>query len=111
MDDKLMAVLDAYHERMEEEQKQRGEGPPTGAPGDWHDRQLLAVGPETGRLINIIARSLAAPSILEIGTSYGYSGLWLADAARATGGRLTTLELKEYIAIFKCARLQLCWEL
>jgi predicted O-methyltransferase YrrM len=64
--------------------------------GDWRDQVLLAVGPETGRLINILARSLKSPNILELGTSYGYSGIWLADAARETGGRLTTMELQDY---------------
>src|SRR6185503_13813906 len=59
------------------------------------DRQLLAVGPDTGRLINILARSLKAPTILELGTSYGYSGIWLAEAARAAGGRVITMELSE----------------
>jgi predicted O-methyltransferase YrrM len=64
--------------------------------GDWSDQVLLAVGPDSGRLINILARSLTAPNMLELGTSYGYSGIWLADAARATGGRLTTMELQDY---------------
>ncbi len=96
MDDKITAVLDAYHERMRAEQKQRAEGPPPGAGADWRDRHLLAVGPETGRLINILAKSFKAPNILEIGTSYGYSGIWLAEAARASGGRLTTMELQDY---------------
>jgi predicted O-methyltransferase YrrM len=57
------------------------------------DALLLPVGPESGRLINILARSMKAPNILELGTSFGYSGIWLADAARATGGRLVTMEL------------------
>jgi predicted O-methyltransferase YrrM len=100
MDDRMTAVLDAYHERMREEQESRRDRPagggPSGGPDDWRDRQLLAVGPETGRLINIIARSLQAPTILELGTSYGYSGIWLADAARASGGRLITMELQDY---------------
>jgi predicted O-methyltransferase YrrM len=101
MDDRMTAVLDAYHERMREERESRrdrppGSGSPGGGPDDWRDRQLLAVGPETGRLINIIARSLQAPTILELGTSYGYSGIWLADAARASGGRLITMELQDY---------------
>ena len=60
------------------------------------DQLLLAVGPETGRLLNILARSLAKPNILELGTSYGYSGIWLAEAARARGGRVTTMELADY---------------
>jgi predicted O-methyltransferase YrrM len=95
MDDKVKAVLEAYHARMREEEKVMRAPPATGA-GDWRDKVLLAVGPETGRLINILARSLKAPTILELGTSYGYSGIWLAEAARATGGRLITMELQDY---------------
>jgi len=96
MNEKVMAVLDAYHERMREEDRRRREAPPMGGLDDWRDQVLLAVGPDTGKLINILARSLSAPNILEIGTSYGYSGIWLAEAAQATGGRLTTLELQDY---------------
>jgi predicted O-methyltransferase YrrM len=95
MDDKVKAVLEAYHARMRDEEKVMRAPPATG-PGDWRDKVLLAVGPETGRLINILARSLKAPTILELGTSYGYSGIWLAEAARATGGRLITMELQDY---------------
>ncbi|MHB8284616.1 MAG: O-methyltransferase [Caulobacteraceae bacterium] len=93
MDDKINAVLDAYHERMREERSQPRELRPDVRHTERDDR-LLAVGPETGRLINIIARSLNAPTILEIGTSFGYSGIWLAEAARASGGRLITMELQ-----------------
>jgi predicted O-methyltransferase YrrM len=94
MDDKISAVLDVYHERIGRERAERSKGQPTEA--GWRDQQLLAVGPETGQLINILARSFQAPNILEIGTSYGYSGIWLGEAARASGGRLTTLELQDY---------------
>ena len=94
MDEKMQAVLDAYHVRMREEEKLReGQGP---RGQDWRDRSLLAVGPESGRLINIVARRLEAPTMLELGTSYGYSGIWLGDAARASGGRLITMELQDY---------------
>ena len=41
-----------------------------------------------------------APTILELGTSYGYSGIWLAEAARASGGRLITMELHDYKSDF-----------
>ena len=97
MDDKVSAVLATYHQRMRDEYAQMRSGAARGR-GDenWIDRVLLAVGPETGQLINILAGSLKAPNILEIGTSYGYSGIWLADAARAAGGRLTTMELQDY---------------
>ena len=94
MDDKATAVLELYHQRMRDEGERMRSG--RMGEGDWRDKVLLAVGPDSGQLINILARSLKAPNILELGTSYGYSGIWLADAARATGGRLTTMELQDY---------------
>ena len=66
-----------------------------GSFGQIIDEVLLSVGAESGRLINILAKSLEAPTILELGTSFGYSGIWLAEAARASGGRLVTMELSE----------------
>ena len=38
--------------------------------------------------------------ILEIGTSYGYSTVWLAEAAKANGGIVITLENDEMKADF-----------
>jgi predicted O-methyltransferase YrrM len=96
MDHKVKAVLEAYHARMREEDKARHEAHATPRVSDWRDKALLAVGPDTGQLINILARSFKAPTILELGTSYGYSGIWLAEAARATGGRVITMELQDY---------------
>jgi predicted O-methyltransferase YrrM len=97
MDEKILAVLDEYHQRLREE-RELWQGAPTlpGQSADFHNHMLLAVGPDSGRFINILAKSLNAPNILELGTSYGYSGIWLAEAARATGGRLTTMELHDY---------------
>jgi predicted O-methyltransferase YrrM len=62
------------------------------------DEFVLPIGPDTGRVLNILIKSANARSILEVGTSYGYSTLWLADAARHTGGRVTSLELADYKA-------------
>ena len=100
MDGKVVAVLEFYHKRMQEEAEQRHERPAPGEGGSWRDQVLLAVGPETGQLINILASSLRAPHILEVGTSYGYSGIWLAEAARKAGGRVTTMELQDYKATY-----------
>ena len=55
-------------------------------------KRMLNITPDTGRLLWILIRSTRATRILEVGTSNAYSTLWLADAARATGGRVTTLE-------------------
>lgn len=46
----------------------------------------------TGVLLNTFVKMMNAQNVLEIGTSNGYSGLWLAKALKETGGRLTTIE-------------------
>jgi predicted O-methyltransferase YrrM len=51
----------------------------------------IAVAPNQGKLLNLLARLAGARSILEIGTLGGYSTIWLARALPA-GGRLITLE-------------------
>jgi len=56
-------------------------------------RRMLNITPETGRLLWIMVRAARATRILEVGTSNAYSTIWLADAARETGGRVITLEL------------------
>jgi predicted O-methyltransferase YrrM len=57
------------------------------------DERLLAIGPEAGALLAQMIKSLNSKSILELGTSYGYSTLWLADAARAVRGRVVSIDL------------------
>lgn len=49
------------------------------------------VGPHEGHFLAILARSIGARRILELGTATGYSGLWLVDAL--PDARLTTIEL------------------
>lgn len=92
-DEKIQAVLDVYHERMKHEPSS-----PTAdmSREEWRSSVLLAVGPDAGRFIYLLAKSLSAPNILEVGTSFGYSGIWLAAAARKSGGRVTTLELEAH---------------
>ena len=47
---------------------------------------------KTGVLINMFIKMMNIKSALEIGTSNGYSGLWISKALKETGGRLTTIE-------------------
>lgn len=49
--------------------------------------------PESGQFLSMLIRSQQSKSILEIGTSTGYSTLWLAEAARQTQAMITTLEI------------------
>jgi len=55
--------------------------------------KVWIVGPETGRLLHLLVRVVAPKVILEIGTSVGYSALWMASAlAQNGGGALWTIE-------------------
>lgn len=47
---------------------------------------------KTGVLINTFIKMMNIKNVLEIGTSNGYSGLWIAKALKQTGGHLTTIE-------------------
>jgi predicted O-methyltransferase YrrM len=55
--------------------------------------RLRNLEPETARMLAVLARGTGAKRLLELGTSNGYSTIWLADAARACGGTLTSVEL------------------
>lgn len=55
--------------------------------------RLRNVEPETAELLGVLVRATTARRVLEVGTSNGYSTLWLADAVEATGGRVETLDL------------------
>ncbi|HSL96932.1 MAG TPA: class I SAM-dependent methyltransferase [Candidatus Deferrimicrobiaceae bacterium] len=56
-------------------------------------QRLRAITPETGQFLLTLALAIRARTIVEVGTSGGYSGLWLALAARESGGRLTTFDV------------------
>jgi predicted O-methyltransferase YrrM len=57
-------------------------------------RGLPLVDAEVGALLRVLAMSIGATRILEIGTAIGYSGIWLAGAL-PDDGMLLTLELSE----------------
>jgi caffeoyl-CoA O-methyltransferase len=53
----------------------------------------LSVPMVDGRALRLLTESAGAKNVIEIGTSTGYSGLWLSLALQSTGGHLTTFEL------------------
>jgi predicted O-methyltransferase YrrM len=59
----------------------------------YRNQRHLSVPREDGRLLRILAESIGTQHAVELGTSTGYSGLWLLLALARTGGRLTTYEL------------------
>lgn len=87
MDAAVARVFADYDQRFAEEAAGRAGGRRLGS-----DDRSLAIGAEAGALLDLLVRALAPKRILEIGTSNGYSTLWLAAAARDTGGKVITLE-------------------
>lgn len=63
------------------------------ADGTERMQRLRQITPDVGRFIALLAAGAPTGRYIEIGTSAGYSALWLALACRATGRRLTTFEV------------------
>ncbi len=59
------------------------------------DDFLLPIGEEAARLLHALIVAREAKVIVELGGSYGFSTLFLADAARATGGTVYSFELSD----------------
>src|SRR3954462_14945156 len=93
VDPVIERVLADFERRAAEEQR-RTMAP--GAPGTNLDDLLLSVGREAGILLSLLATGGQSRRILELGTSYGYSTVWLAAAARTTGGKVLSLELRDF---------------
>jgi predicted O-methyltransferase YrrM len=51
-----------------------------------------------GRLLRLLTEAVGAKHVVEVGTSNGYSALWISLGLRRTGGRLTTLEIDPHRA-------------
>jgi predicted O-methyltransferase YrrM len=58
-------------------------------------RSLRSVNTDVGRLLLMLAMSAPQGAFLELGSSGGYSSLWLSVAAHAKGVTLTTVDLDE----------------
>jgi predicted O-methyltransferase YrrM len=101
----VSALLEEYERRAKDEWKLMGTLS-TEQIGARLDDFLLCVGPETGHLLHLLATSLKASCIVEIGVSYGYSTVWLADAARKTGGKVHSFELSSKKVEFAHGKLR-----
>jgi caffeoyl-CoA O-methyltransferase len=70
------------------DEKDRQDGTPAAG-------RLRQIPPETGKFIALLAAAAPQGTYLEIGTSAGYSTLWLALACREAGRKLVTFEVLE----------------
>ncbi len=82
-------ILEQMHRLEEIDSKDRIDGTPK-------MERLRQIPPETGRFLALMAASAPEGLILEIGTSAGYSTLYLALAARLRNTRVVTFEVLEH---------------
>ncbi len=59
-------------------------------------RRYRNIEAESAKLLGMLVRTQQSKQILEIGTSTGYSTLWLAEAAKSVGGKVQTLEINAF---------------
>jgi predicted O-methyltransferase YrrM len=83
VDADLLAILDELHRHGTEHDAGKA------------DRlaRLRNVEPDSAQVLAVLVRASGARRLLEIGTSNGYSTLWLADAVGSVGGRLVSLDV------------------
>ena len=79
-------VLKRMRELEQRDRRDRQDGTP-------QLQRLRQIPPETGKFLGLLCASAPAGQVLEIGTSGGYSSLWLYLACQLRGDRLTTFEL------------------
>jgi len=79
-------VLNRMRQLERQDAADRLDGTPT-------SRRLRQISPETGRFLALLAASAPPGKWVEIGTSAGYSTLWLALAAMETGRKVITFDV------------------
>ena len=83
LDERARAVLRRLEERDAREREE----------GAARRLRLRQVTPDVGRFLHTLVLATYPASIVEVGTSGGYSTIWLATAAREVGATVTTLEI------------------
>jgi predicted O-methyltransferase YrrM len=85
-DDIPRRILDRMHELEHIDARDRMDG-------TTRLERLRQIPPDTGKFIALLAATAPAGRYIEIGTSAGYSTLWLALACRLLGRKITTFEI------------------
>jgi caffeoyl-CoA O-methyltransferase len=81
--DAKLAVDDVFFKEMEEYGR---------------ERDFPIIGPQVGRLLYVLARTVNAHRVLELGSGFGYSAMWLANAVGPKGRVILTEGSKENAA-------------
>jgi len=103
-DPMVQSVFNTYSKRLEEDDgRMRDLGPEGFA---RRDEFLLPVGEEAAWFLHSLIVARAPGRILELGTSYGYSTLFLADAARQVGAQVVSMDVADYKQAYAAEQLQ-----
>jgi caffeoyl-CoA O-methyltransferase len=81
-------ILKRLHLLEERDTQDRLDGTP-------NSQRLRQIPPETGKFLALLCASAPEGGVLEVGTSGGYSSLWLTLACQERGNHLTTFEILE----------------
>ncbi|MCA9059265.1 MAG: class I SAM-dependent methyltransferase [Planctomycetaceae bacterium] len=72
------------------------EGKSTDAKATTREAKMLNITPSTGAFLDLLVRDSQPKRILEIGTSNGYSTIWLARAAKDVSAELDSVEQSDW---------------
>ncbi len=61
---------------------------------DAQGREFMALPKPDQQFLNLLVQATRAKNVLEVGTAYGFSAIWIALGLEETDGRLTTIEIK-----------------
>ena len=81
-------ILNRMRELEDQDSLDREDGTP-------YLQRLRQIPPVTGKFLALLCAGTPKGGVLEVGTSGGYSSLWLSLACRARGDHLTTFEIME----------------
>jgi len=62
----------------------------------------------SANFLNMLIKISGSKNVVEVGTSNGYSGIWLGKAVQETGGHLTTIEYYEKRIVLAQEHFKIC---
>lgn len=93
MDEQLSEYLEDLYRRGHEHDAEKAD----------RLQRLRNVEPDAAQLLAVLVRALGAKRLLELGTSNGYSTLWLADAARSIDGSVLSVDVDPRVLHRRCS--------
>lgn len=124
-DDSINGVLQEYNQRYHQEFDELLPSLEKDEIPNHRDKLLMSIGHNAGLFLNIFIKESNAKKLVEFGTSYGHSTIYLAEAAKHNKGKVWTCDtsaekqdyaqqmlkkanLLEYVEFLNCDSLDAC---